>query len=118
MSGQIPGGSGQDMILDMQRLTKMLDASARALSRRGRDAAQAEKDYRMELAKCILTLRSEGMPATVIGDIARGDPGIASLKMSRDTAEAVYDAAKEYVNVLKIQIRVLEATIAREWVRD
>lgn len=105
----------ENLMEDMQKLIKMLDASARALSRRGRDAAQAEKEYRMELAKTILRLRAEGMPATVIADVARGDPQIAALKMARDTQEAVYDAAKEYVNVLKIQVRVLEGDISREW---
>jgi len=105
----------ENLMEDMQKLIKMLESSARALSRRGRDAAQAEKEYRMELAKTILRLRAEGMPATVISDVARGDPQIAALKMSRDTAEAVYDAAKEYVNVLKIQVRVLEGDISRDW---
>lgn len=105
----------ENLMQDMQKLISMLDASARALSRRGRDAAEAEKEYRMELAKTILQFRAEGMPVTVIADVARGDPAIAALKFERDKKEAIYDAAREYVNVLKIQVRVLEGDISRDW---
>lgn len=39
----------------------------------------------------------------------------AKQAFKRDTAEVMYDTAKEHVNALKLQIRVLDAQIAREW---
>lgn len=58
-----------------------------------RDFAKAEEAYRVALAEKIVTLRHEGTAATVCGDLARGDKGVAVLKRNRDIAEGVKDAA-------------------------
>lgn len=58
-------------------------------------AAKAEAAYRMELAKKELVLREQGLPATLIGDLARGDERVAELKLERDLAEALKDVASK-----------------------
>lgn len=58
-------------------------------------AARAEAAYRMELAKKELVLREEGFPATLIGDLARGDERVANLKLERDLAESLKDVASK-----------------------
>lgn len=51
--------------------------------------AKAEEAYRVELAKCELSLREEGLPATLIPDLARGNERVAGLKLQRDLAESL-----------------------------
>lgn len=107
--------SGQDLMIEMQGRIKMLDAALQQLGNRGRAYAQAERDYRMALAKKILAERDKGTPVTIISDVCRGDREIAGLKFNRDVAETVYDAAKEACNVYKLEIRTLDEQITREW---
>ena len=107
--------SGQDLILEMQAKTRLLDSALSQLGKRGSEYAKAEHDYRVALAKKILLERDKGTPVTIISDVCRGDREIASLKLKRDSAEVIYDAAKEACNVYKLQIRMLDEQISREW---
>ena len=82
---------------------------------RGRTHADAESKYRQALSKKILEERDSKTPVTIISDVCRGNPEIAKLKFERDVAEVTYKAAAEAIQVYKIQIRVLENTIEREY---
>ena len=59
--------------------------------------ARAEAAYRVELAKEILVLRGDGQPVTIIGDLARGNERISTLKLERDIAKGMLDAATQRV---------------------
>jgi len=63
----------------------------------------------------MLQERDSGTPVTIISDICRGSQEIAELKFKRDCAEVVYKSALEAVNGYKLQIKVLENQIDREW---
>ena len=104
-----------DPISEVWRRAEMLEVALKECKSRGRAAAEAEQKYRMKLAAKILELRDQKLPATLIGDLARGDKDVAMLKLERDCAEVVYDNAKEAVNVYKRQIDVLREQIEREW---
>nr|DAV56307.1 MAG TPA: hypothetical protein [Caudoviricetes sp.] len=104
-----------DLWTDIQRRLDLLDVSLKEVGKRGAEYAQAEADYRAALAKKILELRADGMPVTITPDIARGTKHIASLKLDRDCKEALYKAALESINVYKLQIKVLEAQMDREY---
>lgn len=104
-----------DPISEVWRRSEMLEVALKECKNRGRAAAEAEQKYRMKLAEKILELRDQKFPATLIGDLARGDKDVAMLKFERDCAEVVYDNAKEAVNVYKRQIDVLREQIEREW---
>lgn len=104
-----------DPISELFRKSEMLEKALSELPKRGRAYADAEQAYRVALAQKMLLLRSDGLPATLIGDVARGDKEVARLKLERDCSEAVYDSAKEAVNVFKKQIDVLREQIDREW---
>lgn len=58
-------------------------------------AAEAEKAYRLALARKITEFRAEGMAATLCADLARGDEHVARLRMARDVAEGVREAAQQ-----------------------
>ena len=52
---------------------------AQELKRRGQKYAEAEKAYRVALAKQILTERDNGVPVTIISDICKGKAEIADM---------------------------------------
>ena len=81
----------------------------------GESEAQAEKDYRIALSKKMLIERDNGMPVSIISDVCRGSEEVAELKFKRDCAKANYESVQEAVNVYKLQIKVLENQIDREW---
>lgn len=104
-----------DPITEVWRRSEMLETALKECKSRGRVAADAEQTYRVKLAEKILLLRENGLPATLISDVARGDKDVARLKFERDCAQVVYDNAKEAVNAYKKQIDVLREQIDREW---
>ena len=108
---------GQTLVNDLQYTIQRINKAIDSLAKNGQRKAQAEMNYRMALAAEILQLREQGVPVTIIGDICRGSPKIATLKFERDTAEAVYDANTEAINAWKLEARMMESQISREWGR-
>ena len=104
----------QDLINEIQSRVKSLDVALNAFGKRGRESAEAEREYRVALAKKILVERDKGTPVTIISDICRGSAEIADLKFKRDVAEVMYKSATEAINCYKLNIRVIEGQIDRE----
>lgn len=104
-----------DLIQEIGTKSALLDAAIRQLGVRGRAYAQAEHDYRVAMRQTILAERANGTPVTIISDICRGEPEVARLRLERDIALTVYESAKEAVNGYKLQIRILDSQIEREW---
>lgn len=77
--------------------------------------ADAERAYRIAKATKILELRNEGQPATLIPDLVKGDEAIADLKLTRDIAEAQFKAIQSHINNLKLELRLINDEINREW---
>lgn len=107
--------SGQDLDLELRDKLRLLDISLREFGKRGRAYAEAERDYRVAMAKKVLIERAGGQPVTIISDICRGNAEIADLRFKRDVAEVDYKATQEAINSYKLQIKILEAQRAREW---
>jgi hypothetical protein len=105
----------QDLINELQTRIKTLDVALKAFGKRGIERAEAEKAYRTALAKKILIERDNKVPVTIISDVCRGSAEIADLKLKRDIADTMYDSAKEAINVYKLNIKVIEGQIEREW---
>lgn len=104
-----------DLIQEIGTKSSLLDAAVKQLGVRGKTYAQAERDYKVALAKKILCEREKGTPVTIISDICKGDTEIARLRFERDCAEVVYKSAMEAIQSIKLQIRILDAQIEREW---
>lgn len=107
--------SGQDLYLQLQSRVALLDSAMKQIALRGRKFAEAEHDYRVALAQKILVERDKGTPVTIISDLCRGDREVARLKFDRDCAESTYKAGLEACNVQKLQLRLLENQIDREY---
>lgn len=104
-----------DLINDLQNLTKQLSNSLRQLRTNGIKLAEAEKEYKIAVNKKALLLRSEDMPVTLINQVIYGYEDIAQLRFLRDSADVVYKANLEAINTLKLQIRIIENQIKREY---
>lgn len=104
-----------NLISEIGAKSAMLDAAVKQLGVRGRAYAQAERDYKVALAEKIIREREKGTPVTIISDICKGDTEIARLRFERDCAEVVYKSAMEAIQSIKLQIRIIDAQIEREW---
>lgn len=76
-----------------------------------RKKAETERDYRKALAIEILRLKSDGMPATLILDVARGN--LADLKFERDMAEEMYKSARDRLDALEAEMNGLQSIFKR-----
>lgn len=104
-----------DLGVQLDQLCKQLDISVKQLRKSGTNYAQAEKDYKMLLRIECLKLRDAGMAIGMIDKVAYGIPSVANARFNRDVAEAVYKANLESINAIKLQMRILENQISREW---
>ena len=100
---------------ELQAKTKQLDASIKLLRQNGTAFAQAEKDYKVLLRQECLKMRDEGMAIGMIDKTCYGIPSVAEARFRRDVAEAVYKANQEAINSLKLQMRLIESQLQREW---
>lgn len=97
-------------------LNNELTQSIKLLRRNGVELAEREREYKLTLRTEALKLRQEkGMAVTLIDLIIYGVPEVAQLRFKRDVAQATYDANKEHINVTKLQIRLLESQLNREY---
>ena len=101
---------------EMQKLLSDLNISIKKLRETGTDFAEAERDYKITLRQEALKLRAEkGMPVTLIQQVVYGVPEVADKRFKRDVKEAIYQANQEAINSIKLQIRVIEGQLNREW---
>jgi len=107
-----------DLVNELLSLRQQLNASIRRLKQNGVALAVAERDYKIALNKRVLELRDEGMAATLIQLIIYGERDIAELRFKRDVAKVVYTTNLEHINGTKLQMRILESQINREWGSD
>ena len=104
-----------DLINELNNLINKLDISVKSLRKTGSEYAKAYTDYRVALAKELMILKEEGYAITLAGDIARGKPEIARLKFKEISSEAIYKANQESINALKLQIKIIQGQINKEW---
>lgn len=105
---------GTDLIQALMDTLKESEEAVRQMRRDGRAYAEAERDYRIALAVKTSALRSEGMPATLTPDLAKGDPDVAALRFIRDMSRAEWEADRANVDRLKNQAWIVERQIERE----
>ena len=105
-----------DLFNELQIKLNELNVSIKKLRETGTAYAEAERDYKITLRQEALKLRAEkGMPVTLIQQVVYGVPEVAEKRFKRDVAEAVYQANQEAINSTKLQIRVIEGQLNREW---
>ena len=106
-----------DLFNQMQEMIQKLNISIKSLANNGQALAEAEKEYKITLRQEALKLRQEkGMPVTLIQQIVYGVPEVAEKRFKRDVAEAMYNTNQEYINTMKLQIRIIENQLSREFI--
>lgn len=105
-----------DLYNDLQALTERLNTSVKALRKYGQELAECERDYKVTLRQEALKLRTEkDMAVTLINQIVYGIPEVADKRFKRDIAQTMYNVALENINSIKLQMRILENQLQREY---
>lgn len=99
----------------IEEKSNLLDKAINDLAKNGYDLATKEREYKIAVNKKALELRADDMPVTLINQVIYGYEDIAKLRFDRDTAEVKYNANQEYINTIKLQIRILEGQLSREY---
>jgi hypothetical protein len=92
-----------------------LNASIKLLRTHGEKLAQAEHDYKVSLSQEALKLKADGMAVGMINLVIYGLKTVAELRLKRDIAQTMYDTNQEHINVMKLQMRIIENQLRREW---
>lgn len=104
-----------DLYSELLQKRRELDVCVRELRKSGTAYAEAERIYKIKLREWCLKLRSQDMPIGLIDKTCYGIPEVAELRFERDVAEAVWKANQEAIQSIKLQLRLLDAQLAREW---
>lgn len=104
-----------NLLNELETLTNQLKVSLKQLRTNGIELAKCERDYKIAVNKKALELRAEDMPVTLIQQVIYGYNDIAMLRFKRDSAQVVYNANMEAINTIKLQMRLLENQIQREF---
>lgn len=108
-----------DLFQELEKKIYELNISLKKLRETGSDFAEAERDYKITLRQEALKLRNDDkLPVTLIQQIVYGVPEVADKRFKRDVKEAIYKSNQEAINVLKLQIRIMENQIQREYGSD
>lgn len=104
-----------DLILELNEKRKVLNTNLSNSRKFGIKYAKAEKEYKIALQQETLRLKNEGYPATIIRELNRGSEEVSETRYKRDCAKVLYESSKEAINVFKLEIRIIEDQIKREW---
>ena len=108
---------GLKAIQQLNDLQLELNNTINLMGIQGKELSEKERDYKTALMQEALRLKDEGMAATLITLVVKGSPEVADCRYERDFAQSRYDVSKEKIMALKLNIRVLEQIIEREWGR-
>lgn len=98
-----------DVAAEIRRVSKRLDGAPKVIFNAAKDFAEAERDYRKALSIEIVKLKADGMPVSIINDVARGN--VAELKYARDLAEGLYKSSSESAKVLQSEMSGLQSIL-------
>lgn len=104
-----------DLWSELQQKMRQLDVCIKELRKSGTAYAEAERAYKIKLREECLRLRNDGMAVGIIQIIIYGIDSVADLRFQRDIAETVWKANQEAVQSLKLQMRIIESQLNREW---
>jgi len=106
---------GADLINELNNLNKKLSTGINLMAKYGKDYAEAERDYKITLNQECLKLKDNGMAVTLIDKVVYGVKAVADKRFKRDSAEILWKTSQENVNAIKLQMRILDSQISREW---
>ena len=105
----------QTLMEELDRMKDELHRSMKQLRQHGEELARKEHDYQVVKAQTWLTLKEQGFTSTELANTIKGQQKVADAMLERDIAKSMYEANQEHINVVKLEMRVIENQIAREW---
>lgn len=107
-----------ELIRNQRELSERCDSLIKDMAKDGDYFAEAEYNYYLQKTKTAYRLQQEGLSGTMIATVLKGEPEVAVLMRERDIAKARYEATKEAINIVKLQMRMTDSQIGREWGRN
>lgn len=104
-----------NLLQELNRINELLTKALEQYKTRGQEYAKCYRDYRVKVAQELLKLKADGMPVTIAYDIARGKEEVAEAKEKEIIAECMYKSCQEAINTYKLQIKILQEQINKEW---
>jgi hypothetical protein len=106
-----------DLYLEIQDKVKALDEAIEELESLAYRKAKSNQEYKVVKAQVSFTLKAQGYPVSLIADICYRDEELSDSLHEKDLAESLYEVCQEKINALKLNIRLLENQLAREYGR-
>lgn len=104
-----------DLWNELELKRRQLLEAVKKLQQTGKAYAEAERDYKILLRQEALKLRDEGMAVGMITLTVYGIHDVALARCKRDIAEATYKTNLELINAVKLEMRIMESQLSREW---
>jgi len=98
-----------DVIDEMKAVNKRLTNAIIELNRLAKAKAEAERDYRIAIFKCIVELKEQGLGMTIIPDIAKGK--CADEMYQRDLTDGLFTAVRDSISALQTQSTMLQSIL-------
>lgn len=108
---------GIDLIATMRTKIQELDSAQSEYQSGGIALAKAEREYKKVLAEWTVRLKDKGYSGAMIEKMIYGIEEVANLRYQRDIAQVLYDSKLERINCTKLEMRILEGQINREYGR-
>lgn len=105
----------QELYAKKDEIEALLMQEVETFRRSGIKYAENEAEYRKAVRVETLKERAKGTAVGLTNDLVRGLDYVADLKQASMSAEALYESSKEYINVLKIRLRMVNDEITRAW---
>ena len=104
-----------DLVEQINKLNSELTQSIKLLRKNGDAYAKAEREYQVAKTQTVLKMKDAGASVTEIGLSIKGQPEVSEKLFARDVAKVMYETNQEHINTVKLQLRLLDNQIAREW---
>lgn len=102
---------------EIRAVIGMLDTALAEARRRGEAMVLAEAEYYSAKAEAVYRLKGDGMPATLVMAVVKGERDVAEKMAAFHAAQIEYENAREARNVYKKKLDTLREQYAREWGR-
>lgn len=109
---------GLDLWGEILNTMEALEWALRESRKRGNEWAQANAEYYTVKSQTAFRLRDEGMSASMIALVLKGDKAVNMAMLKRDAAEVSYENAREARNIYKKRLDTLREQMAREWTQS
>lgn len=104
-----------DLVTELMEDRALIKRAVTEAKERGLALAQAEAEYQTVKNKRALEMKEEGLAATMIQMLIKGDREVRGALFERDCAQVLYNSSQDAINAYKLDARLLESQIEREY---